>query len=102
MSNDVINQPTSASPTGPAPASSRRKFLKGAAVTAAGATAALAAPNISRAQTVSLKMQGAWAPQDILNEFAVDYVDRVNAMAGGRLKIDYLVGGRGRAAVPGL
>ncbi len=93
MSNEMINQPTSASPTGPAPAPSRRKFLKGAAVTAAGATAALAAPNISRAQTVSLKMQGAWAPQDILNEFAVDYVDRVNAMGGGRLKIEYLVSG---------
>jgi TRAP-type mannitol/chloroaromatic compound transport system substrate-binding protein len=76
-----------------APASSRRKFLKGAAITAAGATAALAAPNISRAQSTVIKMQGAWAQQDILNEFAVDYVDRVNAMGGGRLKIDYLVSG---------
>ncbi len=75
-----------------APAS-RRKFLKGAAVTAAGATTALAAPNISRAQTTSIKMQGAWAPQDILNEFATDYVDRVNAMGGSRLKIEYLVSG---------
>jgi TRAP-type mannitol/chloroaromatic compound transport system substrate-binding protein len=74
-------------------ASSRRKFLKGAAVTAAGATAALAAPNISRAQSTVIKMQGAWAQQDILNEFAVDYVDRVNAMGGERLKIEYLVSG---------
>jgi TRAP-type mannitol/chloroaromatic compound transport system substrate-binding protein len=72
---------------------SRRKFLTGAAVTAAGATAMLAAPNVSRAQTVTLKMQGAWAQQDILNEFAQDYVSRVNEMGGERLKIDYLVSG---------
>jgi TRAP-type mannitol/chloroaromatic compound transport system substrate-binding protein len=77
----------------PAAAPSRRKFLKGAAVTAAGATAALAAPNISRAQSTVIKMQGAWAQQDILNEFAEDYVARVNEMGGARLKIDYLVSG---------
>src|SRR5690606_34212418 len=75
------------------PAASRRKFLTGAAATAAGATAALAAPNISRAQTTVIKMQGAWAPQDILNEFAEDYVARVNEMGGDRLQIDYLVSG---------
>ncbi len=73
--------------------SGRRKFLTGAAATAAGGAALLAAPNISRAQTVTLKMQGAWAPKDILNEFAEDYVARVNAMGGDRLKIDYLVSG---------
>jgi TRAP-type mannitol/chloroaromatic compound transport system substrate-binding protein len=71
----------------------RRKFLTGAAATAAGATAAIAAPNISRAQTATIKMQGAWAPQDILNEFAEDYVTRVNEMGGDRLQIDYLVSG---------
>ena len=62
------------------PPTNRRKFLTGAAATAAGATAVLAAPNVSRAQTVTLKMQGAWAQQDILNEFAEDYVARVNEM----------------------
>jgi TRAP-type mannitol/chloroaromatic compound transport system substrate-binding protein len=75
------------------PAASRRKFLTGAAATAAGATTALAAPNISRAQTTTIKMQGAWAPQDILNEFAEDYVARVNEMGGDQLQIDYLVSG---------
>jgi TRAP-type mannitol/chloroaromatic compound transport system substrate-binding protein len=73
--------------------SNRRKFLKGTAATAAGATAALAAPNISRAQSTTIKMQGAWAPQDILNEFAEDYVARVNEMGGDRLRIDYLISG---------
>jgi TRAP-type mannitol/chloroaromatic compound transport system substrate-binding protein len=75
------------------PAASRRKFLTGAAATAAGATAAIAAPNISRAQSTVIKMQGAWAPQDILNEFAEDYVTRVNEMGGDRLQIDYLISG---------
>jgi TRAP-type mannitol/chloroaromatic compound transport system substrate-binding protein len=71
----------------------RRRFLRGAAATAAGATAAVAMPNVSRAQTVTLKMQGAWAGTDVFNEFAEDYVTRVNEMASGRLKIDYLLAG---------
>ena len=71
---------------------SRRTFLKTAAAGAAGA-AALGFPMVSRAQTVTLKMQGAWGAKDIFNEYAEDYVARVNQMAGGRLKIDYLVAG---------
>ena len=38
-------------------------------------------------------MQGAWSATDIFNEFAQEYVTRVNEMAGGRLRIDYLVAG---------
>jgi TRAP-type mannitol/chloroaromatic compound transport system substrate-binding protein len=79
--------------TGEKAVPSRRKFLTGAAVATAGATAMIAAPNISRAQSTVIKMQGAWAPQDILNEFAEDYVTRVNEMGGDRLKIDYLISG---------
>jgi TRAP-type mannitol/chloroaromatic compound transport system substrate-binding protein len=72
---------------------SRRKFLRAGAV-AAGATAAtLAMPNVSRAQSTVLKMQGSWGAKDVFNEMAEDYVKRVNDMASGRLKIDYLVGG---------
>ncbi|MGQ0675073.1 MAG: TRAP transporter substrate-binding protein [Rhodospirillales bacterium] len=72
---------------------SRRKFLRAGAV-AAGATAAtLAMPNVSRAQTAVLKVQGSWGAKDVFNEFAEDYVKRVNEMAGGRLRVDYLVGG---------
>jgi len=69
---------------------SRRKFLAGAA--AAGA-ATIAFPQVSRAQTAVFKMQGSWGKADVFNEFAEDYVKRVNEMAGGRLRIDYLVGG---------
>jgi hypothetical protein len=39
-------------------------------------------------------MQGSWGKADVFNEMADDYVKRVNEMAGGRLRIDYLVGGR--------
>ncbi|GBD44579.1 Monocarboxylate 2-oxoacid-binding periplasmic protein [bacterium HR40] len=72
---------------------SRRRFLRSAAATAAAAGATIAMPNVSRAQTVTLKMQGAWGATDIFNEMAMEYVDRVNKMAGGRLKIEYLVAG---------
>ena len=68
----------------------RRKFLLGAGV--AGA-AAVAMPQISRAQTATWKMQGSWPATDIFSEMAQDYCKRVNDMAGGRLKIDYLAGG---------
>jgi TRAP-type mannitol/chloroaromatic compound transport system substrate-binding protein len=68
----------------------RRKFLLGAGV--AGA-AAVAMPQVSRAQTATLKMQGSWPATDIFSEMAQDYCKRVNDMAGGRLKIDYLAGG---------
>jgi len=72
----------------------RRDFLKTTAAGAAGAlSGTLGFPMVSRAQTVTLKMQGAWGAKDIFNDFAVDYVKRVNEMAGGRLKIDYLVEG---------
>ena len=72
----------------------RRRFLKGGALAAAAAAAGtVAMPNVSRAQTATLKMQGSWGAKDVFNEMAIDYVDRVNKMGGGRLKIDYLVGG---------
>ena len=71
---------------------SRRKFLTGAA-TATGA-AAVGFPMISVAQSpIVLKMQGAWGAKDIFNDMAEQYVDRVNEMAEGRLRIDYLVAG---------
>jgi len=72
---------------------SRRKFLTGAGAATAGAAIA-GFPMISVAQSpVVIKMQGAWGAKDIFNEFAEEYVKRVNEMAGGRLRIDYLVAG---------
>jgi len=74
-------------------AASRRRFLKATAAVAAGGTATVAMPNVSRAQTTVLKMQGAWGAKDIFNDMAQAYVTRVNEMAGGRLQIEYLVAG---------
>jgi TRAP-type mannitol/chloroaromatic compound transport system substrate-binding protein len=71
----------------------RRRFLKGSATAAVAGAATVAMPNVSRAQTNVLKMQGAWGAKDIFNEMAMEYVDRVNKMAGDRLKIEYLVAG---------
>jgi TRAP-type mannitol/chloroaromatic compound transport system substrate-binding protein len=70
----------------------RRGLLKAAAVGAAG-TAVLATPNVSRAQTTTLRFQSTWAQRDIFHEFAQDYVSRVNAMAGGRLRLELLAAG---------
>ncbi|MGA0792127.1 MAG: TRAP transporter substrate-binding protein [Burkholderiaceae bacterium] len=82
---------------------SRRKVLTGA--TAVAATAALAAcgkkeeagsaaPAVSTGgSTITLKMQGAWGANDVFSEMAQLYVNRVNEMAGGRLKIEYLPAG---------
>ena len=66
---------------------SRRKFLKGAAITAAAG--AVAAPAVVRAEPMVLKMQAAWGG-GIFLENAKSYVDRVHAMAGKDLKIDLL------------
>jgi TRAP-type mannitol/chloroaromatic compound transport system substrate-binding protein len=75
------------------PTASRRKFLTGASAVTAGAAIA-GFPMISVAQSpIVIKMQGAWSATDIFNEMAGEFVTRVNQMAGGRLKVDYLVGG---------
>jgi TRAP-type mannitol/chloroaromatic compound transport system substrate-binding protein len=71
----------------------RRRFL-GAAVAGVAGAAGMTAPMVSVAQSpIVLKMQGAWGAKDIFNEMAEEYVKRVNEMAGGRLRIDYLVAG---------
>ena len=67
---------------------SRRKFLKGAAASAAVA-GGVAAPAVVRAEPMVLKMQAAWGG-GIFLENAKSYVDRVHAMAGKDLKIDLL------------
>ncbi len=72
---------------------SRRKFLRLAGAGAAGAAATIAMPQISRAETTVLKMQGSWGAGDIFNDYANEFVSRVNEMGGGRLKIQYLNAG---------
>jgi TRAP-type mannitol/chloroaromatic compound transport system substrate-binding protein len=73
---------------------SRRKLLKGGAI-AAGATAAstLAAPAVVGQSPTVVKMQTSWPASDIWMDFARQYVERVEQMSGGRLKIDLLPAG---------
>jgi TRAP-type mannitol/chloroaromatic compound transport system substrate-binding protein len=71
----------------------RRGLVKAVAVGAA----VLTAPSVSRAQTTSLRFQSTWPQRDIFHEFAQDYVNRVNRMAGGRLRLELLAAG---AVVP--
>ena len=73
-------------------APARRGLLKAGAVVAAG-TAVLATPQVSRAQTVTMRFQSTWPQRDIFHEFAGDYVSRVNAMGGGRLRLELLAAG---------
>ncbi len=73
----------------------RRKFLKGAAVTTA---ATVAAPAVVRAQgPISMRWQSTWPSKDIFHEYALDYAKKVNDMTGGDLKIEVLPAG---AVVP--
>jgi TRAP-type mannitol/chloroaromatic compound transport system substrate-binding protein len=72
---------------------SRRKFLKGGAVATGAAAATVAFPQVSRAQTTTLKMQSSWSATDIFQDMAKQYVERVEKMSGGRLKVDLLPSG---------
>ena len=72
---------------------SRRKFIKTGAVVAGAGAATLAMPNVSMAATKTLKMQSSWGATSPFQDMAKEYVTRVEAMAGGRLKIDLLPSG---------
>jgi TRAP-type mannitol/chloroaromatic compound transport system substrate-binding protein len=73
---------------------SRRSFLRtGALAGGAAAASGLAAPAVLAQSPVVVKMQTSWTASDIFRDMAVQYVDRVHAMSGGRLQIDLLDGG---------
>src|SRR5215208_3352503 len=80
----TTKQPKPSKPT------SRRKFLLAAGATGA---AAVAMPQVSRAQTVTWKYQSTWPTKDIFHEDAVDYAKKVNEMSGRRLKLEVLAAG---------
>lgn len=72
----------------------RRSFLRKTALAGgAGAGAALAAPAVLAQAPIVMKMQTSWSASNIWQDFAQDYVNRVEAMSGGRLKIDLLPAG---------
>ncbi len=80
-------------------ATSRRNFLKNTTVATAATAGAvagvgsLAAPAVLAQAPIVLKMQSSWPSSDIFQDMAKQYVERVEAMSGGRLKIDLLPAG---------
>jgi TRAP-type mannitol/chloroaromatic compound transport system substrate-binding protein len=73
----------------------RRKFLRGAAVVTA---ATVTAPAVVSAQgPIIMRWQSTWPSKDIFHEYALDYAKKVNDMTGGELKIEVLPAG---AVVP--
>ena len=76
-------------------ATSRRRFLKGAALATA---ASVTAPTVVKAQgPITMRWQSTWPTKDIFHEYALDYAKKVNDMTGGELKIEVLPAG---AVVP--
>jgi TRAP-type mannitol/chloroaromatic compound transport system substrate-binding protein len=76
-------------------ASTRRTFLRGAALASA---ATVSAPTVVSAQgPISMRWQSTWPSKDIFHEYALDYAKKVNDMTGGDLKIEVLPAG---AVVP--
>ncbi len=84
-------------PVAPGAVPARRSFLKtGAAAGAAsavGAAGIFAAPAVIGQEPLTLKMQTSWTESNIWQDFAKDYAMRVEAMSGGRLKVDVLPAG---------
>jgi TRAP-type mannitol/chloroaromatic compound transport system substrate-binding protein len=75
--------------------STRRTFLRGAAVASA---ASVVAPSVVKAQgPIAMRWQSTWPSKDIFHEYALDYAKKVNDMTGGDLKIEVLPAG---AVVP--
>jgi TRAP-type mannitol/chloroaromatic compound transport system substrate-binding protein len=56
------------------------------AATASGAATAV----VSRAETITWKVQSGWAGNDLFQEMFTDWVNIVQEMSGGRIKIDAL------------
>ena len=74
----------------PAPPS-RRTFL---GRMAAGAVAACAVPACTPAPSpITLRFQSTWPAEDIFHEYALDFAAKVNAMSGGKLRIEVLPAG---------
>ena len=73
---------------------SRRSFLtKGALAGGAAAVGTLASPAVLSLAPLVMMMHTSWQSSDIWMDFAREYTARVEAMSGGRLKVDLLPAG---------
>ena len=72
----------------------RRSFLQRAAIAGPVAAAGtLAAPAVLAQSPLVVKMQTSWPASDIWMDFAREYIDRVEQMSGGRIRVDLLPAG---------
>ena len=67
--------------------------LKAAKEEAPPPPAPVAKPQVSKAETVTLRMQSSWRATSPFQDMAKQYIERVEAMSGGRLKIELLPSG---------
>jgi TRAP-type mannitol/chloroaromatic compound transport system substrate-binding protein len=67
---------------------SRRSFLRTSALATGAVAGTVAAPQVSRAQSETLRMQSMWPAGQIFHEMAQEYAERVERIAGRRLRID--------------
>lgn len=76
-------------------AHSRRSFLRSGTLAGVGAAAAtvLSAPAVLAQAPLVVKMQSSWPATDIWMDMAREYITRVEAMSGDRLKVDLLPAG---------
>jgi TRAP-type mannitol/chloroaromatic compound transport system substrate-binding protein len=72
---------------------SRRSFLRTGALAGGVAASGLAAPAVLAQSPVVIKMQTSWPASDIWMDMARQYNERVEAMSGGRIKVDLLPAG---------
>ena len=73
---------------------SRRKFLKSSSLAVGAGAATIAAPAVVTAQSpIVMRMQTSWPASDIWMDFAREYVERVEKMSNGRIKVDLLPAG---------
>lgn len=72
--------------------SNRRSFIKSSTIV--GGAVIGAAPMVSVAKApILFRLQSTWSARDIFHEYAHDFAKKVNAVAGGRLKIEVLPAG---------
>lgn len=78
------------------PDGSRRKFLKGSLAAAGGVaagTAIVGAPYVNAQSPIVMRMQASWPASNVWFTFAENFAKRVEAMSGGRIKVDLLPSG---------
>ncbi|MFN3459733.1 MAG: TRAP transporter substrate-binding protein [Oceanibaculum sp.] len=85
----------------------RRSFIKAGLAGSVGATAALAAPSIARAQTsFNWKMTNAYGPNAPFYVVGpgspTDFIKKIDTMSGGRLKIQHFAAGELIPALEGF